>query len=151
MSSYIQANFNYLKVKSKIPNTVKTKDGVNFFFSIDNSIYFNSKRTLVGEINYWYDAAGFNRIYDISSSSCLDLAIKYSILNKKIDLSLSASNILKSNVATVKGLSNNIEIQYRNYYFPRYIRFSVVYRFGNENIKSKQKELSNEEERKRLN
>ena len=60
-------------------------------------------------------------------------------------------NFFKTNIATIKGLSNNIEVQYRNYYFPRNIRFSVVYRFGNKSLKSKQQKLSNEEERQRLN
>lgn len=70
-------------------------------------------------------------------------------MNKKLDLVCNASDIFKTNIATIKGLSNNIEVQYRNYYFPRNIRFSVVYRFGNKSLKSKQQKLSNEEERQR--
>ena len=72
-------------------------------------------------------------------------------MNKKLDLVCNVSDIFKTNIATIKGLSNNIEVQYRNYYFPRNIRFSVVYRFGNKSLKSKQQKLSNEEERQRLN
>ena len=69
----------------------------------------------------------------------------------KLVLLCDQLNFFKTNIATIKGLSNNIAVQYRNYYFPRNIRFSVVYRFGNKSLKSKQQKLSNEEERQRLN
>ncbi len=151
LDSYAQVNLNYLKVKSTIPSTVSSKEGANFFFSINNHIFFNAAKTIIGEVNYWYNASGTDGVYDISSSSCLDLGLKFSFMNKKLDLVCNASDIFKTNIATIKGLSNNIEVQYRNYYFPRNIRFSVVYRFGNKSLKSKQQKLSNEEERQRLN
>lgn len=150
LESYIEANLYYIKVKSTIPNTVKCRDGINYFFSINNTFYFNDSKTFAGEINYWYDGPGTSGVNKHSSSSSLDASLKMSTKNRKLDFILAANNIFKTNISTVKELSNNINIQYRNYYYPRQVRISVVYRFGNSSIKSKQKKFSNEEERQRL-
>ena len=104
LDSYAQVNLNYLKVKSTIPSTVRSKEGANFFFSINNHIFFNAAKTIIGEVNYWYNASVTDGVYDISSSSCLDLGLKFSFMNKKLDLVCNVSDIFKTNIATIKGL-----------------------------------------------
>ena len=151
LESYFQANVAYLKVKSTLPNTISSKSGVNFDFSINNTFYFNKEKTFLGELNYWYDSSGISSVYDVSASGSLDLAIKLSILDKSLDFGFVFMDVLKTNISTVKGMSNGLNVEYRNYYDTRQIRFSVVYRLGNKKFKSKRQSFSNDEERGRLN
>jgi len=151
LNSYLQANLYYTKTKSTNSNTIDFKEGVNFFFLINNSIFFNDKKTIMGEINYWYEAPGVTTVYDISGSSSLDVGFRVSCFSKKMDMSISVSDIFKTNISTISGLSNNINIEYRNYYDSRKFRVSIVYHFGNTKIRSGQSKSSNEEEKNRLN
>jgi hypothetical protein len=61
------------------------------------------------------------------------------------------TDILRSNIAVVKGITNGLGVQYENYYDSRRLRLSAVYRFGNKKLRNKKRKFSNEEERKRTN
>ena len=47
--------------------------------------------------------------------------------------------------------TNNIQIDYKNYYDVRLFRLSLVYKFGNKNINVEKKEVGNQEEKERTN
>ncbi len=149
LESYLQVNLSYLRVDSTIPNSINSQDGVNFNFSIDNIFYLNKNKTFMGEINFWYDAPGIDAVYDISDVSNLDMGLKILLFEKKMNLSLIVTDILKTNISTVKGRTNGIGVEYENYYDSRKIKLSVVYRIGNKKLRSKRRKFSNEEERKR--
>jgi hypothetical protein len=149
--TYAQLNVFYLKVDSTIPNTIESQDGINFNFSVDNAFFFNESKTFLGELNFWYEAPGVNSVYEISSASNLDAGIKVLLFNKDLNLSLQVTDILRSNIAVVKGITNGLGVQYENYYDSRRLRLSAVYRFGNKKLRNKKRKFSNEEERKRTN
>lgn len=151
LESYVQANVYYLKVDSTIPNTIDSQDGVNFNFSVDNTFYFNKSKTFTGELNFWYEAPGIDAIYDISNISNLDAGLKLLLFDKTLNLSIVVTDILRTNIFTVRGLTNDLGVEYENYYASRRLRFSAVYRFGNKKLISKRRKFSNEEERKRTN
>lgn len=149
--SYAQFNAYYTKIDSTIPNTINSQDGVNFNFSIDNAFYFNKDKTFIGELNFWYEAPGVDSVYEISSISNLDAGLKILLFNKDLNLSIQVTDILRTNISTVIGVTNGLEVQYENYYDSRRLRFSATYRFGNKELRSKRRKFSNEEERKRTN
>ncbi|WP_299677171.1 outer membrane beta-barrel family protein [uncultured Dokdonia sp.] len=149
--TYAQLNVFYIKVDSTIPNTIESQDGINFNFSIDNAFFFNEDKTLLGELNFWYEAPGVDSVYKISSVSNLDAGVKALLFDKDLTLSLQVTDILRSNIAVVEGITNGLGVQYENYYDSRRLRLSAVYRFGNNKLRNKKRKFSNEEERKRTN
>lgn len=147
--SYLQYDLGFSKIKSDIPNTIKEQDGFNFYFSVDNSFYFNNKKTFLGELNFWYSSPGVGGVDYITESYATDIGLKLLLFEKQFQISLVGSDIFRTNESTIKSVVNNIRQEYRNYYDNRQFRVSMVYRFGNSNIKSKSKRFSNEEERRR--
>ncbi len=151
LETYLQYDIDYTKIKSEIPNTIEEQDGINFYFSIDNSLLFNKEKTLLGELNFWYSAPGVSGIDIITESYAMDLGLKWLFSKKQFQISLIATDIFRTNENTIKSVINQIRQEYRNYYDSRRLRLTVVYRFGNDNLRSKQKRFSNEEERQRAN
>ncbi len=147
--SYLQYDLGFSKIKSNIPNTIDEQDGFNFYFSVDNSFYFNSKKTLLGELNFWYSAPGVSGVDNITESYASDIGFKWLLFEKQFQISFVASDIFRTNENTIKSVVNDIRQEYRNYYDNRRFRISMVYRFGNKNLRSKRKQFSNEEERRR--
>lgn len=147
--SYLQYDIGFSKIKSNIPNTIKEQDGVNFYFSVDNSFYFNNKKTFLGELNFWYSAPGVSGVDYITESYATDIGFKWLLFEKQFQISLVGSDVFSTYESTIKSVVNTIRQEYKNYYDRRQFRVSMVYRFGNSNIKSKSKRFSNEEERRR--
>jgi hypothetical protein len=70
-------------------------------------------------------------------------------LNKKLQLSVYANDILKTSSPSIKTNTNNVDQIYNMYYDNRYIRVGLTFSFGNESIKVKQHDGSNTEEKNR--
>jgi outer membrane receptor protein involved in Fe transport len=151
LENYIQYDFNYSKIKSTLPNTIDEQDGVNFYAAIDNSFYFNSKKTFFGELNFWYSSPGVSGVDFITESYAADMGLKWLFLEKDLQIRLVFSDIFKTNQSAIKSIVNGINQEYRNYYDNRQLTISATYRFGNNNLRTKSKQFSNEDERSRAN
>ncbi|NME72876.1 TonB-dependent receptor domain-containing protein [Flammeovirga aprica] len=147
VSSYIQYNINYTLVYSDRPETVDKQSGYNYSVSIDNTFNLNKKKTLLGEVNFWYSSPSVSGVDYILENYSLDLGLKYSF--EKISLSLKALDILKTNNYIIESNVNNIRQEYSNYYDSRQLRLSLRYTFGSDKIRSNRKKYSNSDEVKR--
>ncbi|GGZ30626.1 TonB-dependent receptor [Echinicola pacifica] len=147
--SYLQYDLYYSRVTSMLPNTIDKQEGAGFYFSMDNTIYFNSEKTFLGELNFWYIAPGVSGVDRISKSCAVDLGVKAVLLEDQLHLGLVLSDIFKTDRRTIVSYVDGLRQEYRNYYDIRQLRLSAVYRFGNSNLKSKSKNFSNEDERDR--
>ncbi len=151
LESYIQLDLNYSKITSDIPDTIREQDGFNFYFSLDNSFYFNSEKTFLGELNFWYAAPGVNGVDILSESYNLDFGLKLWFLKRKLQTSVSVTDILRTNQSNIETTVNMIRQTYQNYYDSRQLRIALTYSFGNRKLRSNSKKFSNEEERNRTN
>lgn len=151
MESYIQYDLNYSKISSQLPNTINAQTGFNFYTGIDNSFQFNTDKTFLGEFNLWYSSPGVSGVDYITESYAVDLGLKGLFLNKDLQVKLVVSDVFKTNRNTIRSVINGIRQEYSNYYDNRQLVLSATYRFGNKKLRSKRKQFSNEEERRRAN
>ena len=123
----------------------------NAYFSISNDFNLNKNKTLLFNFSYWYNFKGTSDLDKNNAYSQLDASIKYFAFDKKLQISFNANDILSTNRPIYTSFTNNIQIDYKNYYDVRLFRLSLVYKFGNKNINVEKKEVGNQEEKERTN
>jgi hypothetical protein len=136
---------------SSIAQTLSNLNGFGAYFSTLNQFVFNPSKTILGEASFWYQFPSVDGLNQNKNLYNLDLGIKTLLLNKKIQLGITATDVLKTNRYRFNSLINNIRQEYNNYYDNRQLRITFRYNFGNEKIKQQDRKLGNEEERKRNN
>ncbi|QZK98524.1 outer membrane beta-barrel family protein [Flavobacterium psychrophilum] len=144
----VNVYYNTTKVTKDI-NLNNTK-GFGAYFSTNNNFILNKNKTLKGEINFWYQAPQYEDIYKKQSASGFDLGVKYSMLNNNLQLAVIAQDIFRGDIDRAKTSSNNIHYSYLDYNDSRFFRISLTYKFGSQKINLKQRNLSNEEEKRRI-
>lgn len=122
---------------------------INFYLSTNNRFVLNNSKTLKGEINYWYQSPQNNDLYKFKESSNLSIGISY-ILKKSIMMNLVINDILKTNYDRAKAVTNN-PYSYKSYNDQRFIRLSISYRLGKNNLSLKAHSTGNEDEKSRIN
>lgn len=151
LSSTFSFDWNYSKSESLIPITNQNLNGSNAYFSTTNDFNLNKNKTLLFNISYWYNFKGTSDLDKNNAYSQLDASIKYFAFDKKLQISFNANDILSTNRPIYTSFTNNIQIDYKNYYDVRLFRLSLVYKFGNKNINVEKKEVGNQEEKERTN
>jgi len=151
LESINQVDIFYNKSNSSITQTLSNLNGFGAYFSTLNQFVFNPSKTILGEVSFWYQFPSVDGLNQNKKQYNLDLGIKMLLLNKKIQLALTASDILKTNRYRFNSLVNNIRQEYNNYYDSHQLKITFRYNFGNEKIKQQDRKLGNEEERRRSN
>jgi len=146
-----QADVYYTVSHSGIAQTQSNLNGFGAYFSTLNQFVFNPSKTILGEASFWYQFPTVDGLNRNKSQYNFDLGIKTILLNKKMQIALTATDILKTNHYRFNSLINNIRQEYNNYYDSRQLRISFRYTFGNEKIKQQDRKPGNEEERRRSN
>lgn len=137
-------------IYSEFKDNVPPQNGFGMNFSTYNSIIFNKRRTLIGEINYLFNSSSNATIYKQSSSGSLDFGLKILFLNKDLQFTVNIYDVLKTSNPDYLTFTNEIKQKFNNYYDNRFIRFSFRYSFGNKKINVSEKEFGNESERERI-
>ncbi|WP_316805859.1 outer membrane beta-barrel protein [Pedobacter agri] len=139
----------YSVSNSSIIQTLSNLEGAGAYFSTLNQFTFNKSKTILADVNFWYQFPTVEGLNENKSQCNLDFGFKTLLLNKKLQLSLNANDIFKMNKYRYSSLINNIRQEYSNYYDARQIRFTARFNFGNEKIKSQERKAGNDEERRR--
>lgn len=143
-------NLFYTDSRTEIAYIKPIKNALNTRFSTNNNFILNEDRTISISANFSYTFPGTDGFYKTSSYSQLDLALRLLLIKKLLTVSLIGNDVFRSSINTQTSEINNITIKYRNYQDLQFFRCSIVYKFGNTNIKNNQKEFGNEEENSRL-
>ncbi|RYJ39666.1 putative TonB-dependent outer membrane receptor precursor [Flavobacterium anhuiense] len=143
--------FYYVEYKSHIPEIEATGSGAGGGFETRHTFTANKAKTFFIEGAYWYDFQSMSMQVKKAPASSLDISFKYFYLDKKLQLTLLFTNILKSDRVTMSYTSNNIDQSFRQYYDTQSIRLSLLYKFGSNKIGVKQRKLGNQEEIQRVN
>ncbi|WP_316843291.1 outer membrane beta-barrel family protein [Pedobacter psychrodurus] len=146
-----QADVYYTVSHSGITQTQSNLNGFGAYFSTLNQFVFNPSKTILGEASFWYQFPSVDGLNLNKNQYNLDLGIKTLLHNKKMQLALTATDVLKTNRYRFNSLVNNIRQEYNNYYDSQQLRITFRYNFGNEKIKQQDRKPGNEEERKRNN
>ncbi|QDW26683.1 TonB-dependent receptor [Pedobacter sp. KBS0701] len=149
--SFNQLDVFYNAANSSIAQTLGKLKGFGAYYSTLNQFVFNSSKTILGEVSFWYQFPTVDGLNKNKNQYNLDLGVKTLLLDKKMQLAITASDVFKTNRYRFSSLINNIRQEYNNYYDSRQIRLTFRYNFGNEKIKQQDRKLGNEEERRRSN
>jgi hypothetical protein len=141
----------YIVSKSAILQTQANLSRMGAYFSTSNQFTINKSKTVLADINFWFQFPTAEGLNEVKSQYNLDFGVKTLLLNKKLQLSLSANDLLKSNRYRFSSLINNIKQDYNNYYDARQLRITARFNFGNEKLKQTDRKSGNEEERRRSN
>lgn len=151
LESINQVDVFYNASNSSIAQTPSKLNGFGAYFSTLNQFVFNSSKTILAEASFWYQFPAVDGLNQNRNQYNLDLGIKRLLFNKKIQLAITATDVLKTNQYRFNSLINNIRQEYNNYYDNRQLKITFRYNFGNEKIKQQDRKLGNEEERRRNN
>ncbi|MBV7441444.1 TonB-dependent receptor [Weeksellaceae bacterium TAE3-ERU29] len=140
----------YSQTTSDLANTLPKIDQWTMSFNSNNSFVLNNEKTLRAELNFTYQSPSVAGSYNLSSYYYFDAGIKYSLLDKKLQIGLTATDIFRTNEQTFTQVVNGIKQQNYDYRDAQKIRLSLVWDFG-KSIKVAQREQSNEDEKGRAN
>lgn len=141
----------YMVSNSKIPQTLKRLGGYGAYLSTVNQFTLNKPKTWFADVSFWYQFPAVDGLNKNESQYNLDLGFKAMLLDKKMQLALNLTDILKSNGYRYSTIINQVGQDYNNYYDNRQLRITARYSFGNEKVKTSNRKNGIEEERKRNN
>jgi len=142
-------DFNYSLSTSSIPETNQKLNGNEAYLYFDNTIKI--AKNISFNVNYWYGFAGVSELDKNSASSQLNASLRMMLCNKNLQIYITGDDLLSSNRPIYTSYTNNVQINYKNYYDYRSIRISMVYRLGNHKIKRTEREQKNKVEQSRIN
>lgn len=123
--------------------------GGGYYFSTNNTLNLNASKTWTAQVDFWYQPSLKISIWEITQVYALNLGMKYAMLDKKLNLSIYANDILKTSSHTAITNTNNVRQEYYNYYDQRYVNVGVSYSFGNSKIKVRDHQGGNSDEKDR--
>ncbi|MDR0196116.1 MAG: TonB-dependent receptor [Myroides sp.] len=137
--------------ESKLSKDVQlnTNNGGGYYFTSNNTLYLNTSKTFTSQVDFWYQPSLKVGIWEVTQVYGLNIGMKYAILDKKLNLSLYANDILKTGSQTASTNTNNVNQKYYNYYDQRYVNVGISYSFGNSKIKVRDHQGGNADEKNR--
>lgn len=135
LHSNFEATVYYSKYSSSLPQTASNFNRWSGSFRASNTYYINNKRTLIGGLIFSYQLADLSGISTTKERYYIDVSLKYSLLQRKLDITLTGRDIFKTNNFYSSSVVNGIlEKSFTN---DRSRRFglTVKYNFGNNKIK----------------
>lgn len=139
-----------LKMKTFINATgLSSIGGYSYYFHTQN--YFTLGKVGKLDVSATYQPRDYSGVFIIQPVYSIDLGFSKSIFNKKVDLRLIVTDIFNTNTGryTFSGNSVNMFEEYK--VESRFIRLNFTYRFGNKNVKIKDRKTGIEQEMRRAN
>ncbi|MDR2222048.1 MAG: TonB-dependent receptor [Flavobacteriaceae bacterium] len=149
LQSQINASLFYNKTTLIKKVDLITKNGIGTYFTTNNTLYLNAKKTFTAQVDYWIQPTLTSNIYEVYTSHGLGIGTKYSLLNKKLNLSLYVNDIFNTATQHVSTTTNGVYQNYKMNYDNRYVNFGLSYTFGNSKVKVSKHQGGNTEEQDR--
>jgi len=131
LESNNQFNLYYVKSLSDNINTPPSFKGFGSYVSTDNTLLLNKNRTLMANVNFWYQFPELSYLNNFDSNYALNLGFTTRLLQKKLILSLNATDIFKTSIRSYSTINNGINEYYRSINDNRSFRLAIIYKFGN--------------------
>ncbi|WP_299681231.1 outer membrane beta-barrel family protein [uncultured Tenacibaculum sp.] len=123
--------------------------GWNFQLYNRNTFQLNEAKTIQAETTLIYASPQKLMYFSVSEMVNLDLGLKFSMLDKKLNCTLALNDIFRRRATKVNTKTNGIDQTYYNYFDTRNFKISLNYSFGNKKIKVNQRSSGNEDEQNR--
>jgi len=149
-NSFTGFNLNYQQVKSKT-GFVESIGGQNAYLYSNNDFTLNKSKSIFLGFNYGLQLPGRYQIFRISTMHLLDVSMKFLLADKKLSVSIICEDLLNGQRPLITYTSNGIKNDVRSYGDTRAIRMAVSYKFGNNQLKSGDRNSGNGEEQDRAN
>ncbi|TDO23791.1 outer membrane beta-barrel family protein [Pedobacter duraquae] len=130
---------------------VADRSGSGAYLSSSNQLTLTAKKTWLADLSLDYYSPTSNVLGRTKGRGGIDLGVRTFLADKKIQVALLASDVLKTRAEKREVVINEILQRYYNYNDSRQIRLNVRYNFGNQQIKAQDRKGGNEEERRRSN
>ena len=139
----------YNKATSKEPIVIPNIDSWSSSISTNNTFIIGKNRNIRFFINFLYQSPSLAGSYKLSEYYQLDCGFRANLFNNKLSLSISGSDILKTNKLTFYQQVNGIQQKNYDYGDTRRLKIAIVYSFGKTFQLDKRKRI-NDDEIKRL-
>lgn len=149
-NSFTGFSLNYQKIRSRV-DFIRSIGGWNSYCYSNNDFTLNKSKTVIASVNYGLQLPGRYQIFHISTMHILDVSVQTLFFRKKLSVALTLQDLLNGQRPLISYLSNQVKTDIQSYNDTRGFRVSIGYKFGNDNLKSKQQNFGNEDERNRAN
>lgn len=141
---YVYATFfRYKPVNSNL-------DKVSYNIKSTNTFTLNKTNGLKALVSFWYNSPFVEGILNVSSSYSVDVSLKWTTLQNKLNVSAGFFDIFNSANTVRYSTINGINQRQHYYGVTQYFRMSLSYSFGNNKIGLRERKFGNEDERRRL-
>jgi hypothetical protein len=131
----------YYSTSESAIKTVTPQSGFSASFGLNNTFSINRTKTVFLLLNFFNNLPSRDINVYSQGISDLSMGIKYSLLNKTLNLNATVEDVFKGTVSKGTMYYENFIQTFNNYYDNRRISLSVSYNFGNKNIKAKNKQI----------
>ena len=118
-------------------------------FSTSNDFTLNKPKTAFFNLTFAQDFGGKYDNFTSAAYSTVDISFKYLAFNKKLVISLVGSNIFNG-ISYDYQMMNGVKQSFRNIWDTQSFRVSLNYKFGNDKIKTSNRQSGNSEELNRM-
>jgi TonB dependent receptor. len=139
----------YFKTNSSIENVVPSISAWSGSLNTQNTIIIDKDKNYKVELGFMYQLPSLAGSYKLSSFYQVNLGFKANFVKNKLQLSVNAIDIFKTNKQIFTQFVNNIKQENYDYADIRRIRVSLTYNFGGK-LSIEKKENGNTEEKDRI-
>ena len=126
------------------------KNGFRFYTSSNNTIFINNTTKI--QLNCFYVPQQNGGLSSTGQRYGVDIGVKKSFLNKKLQLALFAKDIFDTgSINNSLSEVNGVEVNFGMNYSRRYLRLAMTYDFGNNKINVRERRFGNDDETRRSN
>ena len=142
-SSVNNLDISYSKASFNLTAPEPDRNGFNSRLSTNNDFNLNAEKTIIAGLNYWYQFAGFDGIFETEAQSATGVSLQFLLLDKNLNISLRGEDLFRNAIDRRSAVINGVTQEIRNFYDTRQFWLSVSYKFGNNNLKVKSQRSGN--------
>lgn len=147
--SSIDLSISYGEFNPYVAIMAKRYSGWQGYIATNNILTLNQSKTFFVSTYYQYNSPSKVGYNTATSSSTLDVGFKYITLDKKLTIGVMFEDVFRKNFSIYQNFSSEILQNFKQYYDTRLFRFSLSYKFGNSKIVVNQRNIGNQEEKRR--
>ncbi len=141
----------YSELNPFIDILAKRYSGWSGYTSSNNTFTLNKSKTFFSSLYYEYNYASKSGYGTSSPISTFNIGFKYLAFDKKLTVGVNFDDVFRKNFATYENNTSGFRQNFTQYYDTRLFRISIAYKFGNNKISLKQRNIGNQEEKNRSN
>jgi outer membrane receptor protein involved in Fe transport len=143
-----QVTFYHTDANSSL-SYIKSINGYGLYIATNNTLYFNTDKTLAAAVNFWYQFPEVDHIGRSDRYYKLDFGMTAITLKKKLNITLNFNDVFRSSASAVSYTVNGINTKFTNFQLNRFVQLSLAYRFGHE-TSTENRDTGYSDERKRI-